>query len=156
RDGSGTADASGVTYYGNAQSRTRAVGPDLNLAINVTGARVHDTGDGFTITEALQGLIDAVRTNDAAQITTALDDVIQARDHLLDAATEAGTVAQRLDQAAEHLANTRLEVERQRSATEDADLAETITNLQRSQTSLQATLQVLATLKQTSLLDFLR
>ncbi|QXD17141.1 flagellar hook-associated protein FlgL [Rhodocaloribacter litoris] len=156
QDFSGTADGAGVTYYGNGGARLRAVGPDLDVGVNLTGQRVLDTGQGFTITEAFQGLIDAIRTHDSAQIQTALDNVITARDHLLDMGTEAGNLANRLDRAGEYLRDARFEFERRRSAHEDADLAETITELQRTQTNLQATLQVMASLNQTTLLDFLR
>ena len=156
QDGSATADAAGITYYGNDAARARAVGPDLELDVNITGAHVLDTGKGFTITEAFQGLIDAVRTYDAEQIDTALADVISARDHLLDVATEAGNKAVRLDQINGQLQSARIEFESQRSYYEDADITEVALDMSRAETSLQATLQMMADIQQNTLLDYLR
>lgn len=154
-DASGTSDGAGVTYYGNTGNRTRAIGPGLTLDVNIDGRELIDTGSGFTITESLQGLIDALRAGDAAQITTAVDDVLTARDHVLDQTTLAGTMANRLDAADNQLGNAVIRLEEQRSRTEDADLTETITELQRVETGLQATLQTMATIQQNSLLNFL-
>ncbi|WP_457651501.1 flagellar hook-associated protein FlgL [Rhodocaloribacter sp.] len=156
QDGSATADGAGITYYGNDDGRTRAVGPDVDLDVNITGQRILDTGSGFTITEAFQGLIDAVRTNDATQIDTALGDLITARDHILDTATEAGNLANRLGQINDQLGTARIEFESQRSYYEDADVTEVVLDLNRTETSLQATLQMMATIRQNTLLDFIR
>lgn len=156
QDGSATSDGAGITYYGNDDGRTRAVGPDVDLDVNITGQRILDTGSGFTITEAFQGLIDAVRTNDATQIDTALGDLITARDHILDTATEAGNLANRLDRINDQLGAARIEFESQRSYYEDADVTEVVLELNRTETSLQATLQMMATIQQNTLLDFIR
>ncbi len=155
QDGSATADGAGVTYYGNDDGRTRAVGPDTDLDVNITGQRILDTGSGFTVTEAFQGLIDAVRTNDATQIDTALGDLITARDHLLDTATEAGNLANRLDRINVQIGSARIEFESRRSHYEDADITEVILDLNRTETSLQATLQMVASIQQNTLLNFI-
>lgn len=156
QDGSATADGAGITYYGNDEDRTRAVGPDVDLDVNITGERVLDTGNGYTITEAFQGLIDAIRTNDASQIDTALADVIEARDHILDTASEAGNKANRLEQINGQLSSARIAFESQRSYYEDADITEVALEMNRAETSLQATLQMMATIQQNTLLDFIR
>ncbi len=155
QDGSATADGAGVTYYGNDDGRTRAVGPDTDLDVNITGQRILDTGSGFTVTEAFQGLIDAIRTNDTTQIDTALGDLITARDHLLDTATEAGNLANRLDRINDQIGTARIEFESRRSYYEDADITEVILDLNRTETSLQATLQMVASIQQNTLLNFI-
>ncbi len=155
RDASGTSDGAGVTYYGNTGTRTRAIGPGSTLDVNIDGQALFDTGSGFTITESLQSLIDALRAGDATQITTALDDVVTARDHVLDMASTAGTIANRLDTADAQLGSAVIRIEEQRSRVEDTDLAVTLVELQRVNTGLQATLQTMASIQQNSLLNYL-
>lgn len=145
-----------VNYNGNTGSLTRQIGPAVTVDINIDGDRLHDTGGGFTITEALQGLIDAVRLGDQAQIDTAVGQVQTARNHVVDLGAEAGTVANRLDTADAFLRESILITEGQQSLAEDTDYIETFTELQNVQTSLQAALRATATTLQTSILDYLR
>lgn len=145
-----------VNYNGNTGSLTRQIGPAITLDINITGDRLHDTGSGFTITEAVQDLIDAVRLGDQAQIDTAIGRVETARDHVTDLGAEAGTTSNRLVNADAFLRESILITEGQQSEIEDADYIETFTELQNVQTSLQAALRATATTLQTSILDYLR
>jgi flagellar hook-associated protein 3 FlgL len=156
QDSAAGSDAAGVSYYGNAFDRTRAVGPGTTLAVGIPGSRVFDPGAGYTLTDSLRELADALRTGDTTQMQTTLDQVIVARDHLLHLGTEAGTLANRLDTTYDYLDQALLETEEQRTHAEDADLTETILNLEKNQTGLQAALQALATVQQQTLLDYLR
>ena len=149
-------DGAGVTYNGNDAGRTRAIGPGLNLNIGISGARVNDPGTGLTLAESLQELADAIRTGDDAQMETALENTITARDYLIGLGAEAGTLANRLDQADSQLGEATINVAAQRSSLEDADLAETLLAIQQNETSLQAALQTVASLQQQTLLDYLR
>lgn len=144
-----------VTYTGNDGDRSRQIGPDLRLQINLSGADVWDAG-GFTITDALQDLIDAARTGDPADIDDAFGRVVAARDHIVSQGAEAGAIGARLNLAEHQLREGILLAEGRRSELVDADAAETMMHLQREQTHLQAALQVTAQVMQISLLDFLR
>ncbi|MFQ5571897.1 MAG: flagellin [Rhodothermales bacterium] len=148
--------AGSVVYNGNTGGRTRQIGDNLRLDINITGDRILDTGAGYSITDSLQNLADAIRTNDPAQLDTALDQVITARDHVIELGAEAGGIANRLDTAATQLREATLRVDARRSQLEDADLAETIMEFQRAQTDYQAALKVTGSVLQMSLVDFLR
>ncbi len=150
-DGTATGDLSG--------RRVRRIGPDADLAVNVTGDRVNvyaDGGDGpaQTVTGALQALADALRSGEGLE--DAVGEVEQARDHLIAVAGEYGETGRRLSTAEVQLADAALLAERRRSELEDADLFEVTAGIQRAQVQLQATLQTLATVEQRSLLDYLR
>lgn len=145
-----------VTYVGDEVERTRQIGPDTTLGINITGQELFDTGAGFMITDAVAGLADALRAGDQTLIQDALGQVRSARDHVLSAAAEAGTIANRLDAAETQLKDTMFELESRRSRLEEADYAETVMKYQRAQYGMQAALRVSADVLQTTLLDFLR
>ncbi len=150
-----------VVYNGNNQTRLLEIAPGLQLPINLTGNdvwEVDENGDGvadFTITEAWQDLIDALRADDTAQIQSAMARVEAARDHLLNRIAQVGETSRRLSMAETELQNARLRLETQRGELEDADFAEIAVRLQRNQLGLEATLQVTSRLLQTSLLNYL-
>ncbi|MFT5144740.1 MAG: flagellin-like hook-associated protein FlgL, partial [Thalassolituus oleivorans] len=62
----------------------------------------------------------------------------------------------RLSHLFEQASSVQLRLKQERSSIEDADIAETITDLQRNQTSLQAAMQAVAGLYQNTLLNYLR
>ncbi|GAB5519420.1 MAG: flagellin [Rhodothermales bacterium] len=144
----------GMAYQGNNGTRTRQIGPGVTLDIGVTGAEVNDTGAGFTVIEAMQGAIDTLRAG--GNMDTAIEQLTEARDHIVSKGAEVGSVANRLDTAYNQLSSANLSLEEQRSALQDADYAEVITEFQRAQTGLQAALQVSAQTMRVSLLDYLR
>ncbi len=150
-----------VSYNGNNQTRLQEIAPGLQVAINLPGNavwEVDENGDGtpdFTITEAWQDLINALRADDTAQIQTAMARVEAARNHLLDRIAQVGETTRRLSIAETELQSARLRLETQRSQLEDADFAQIAVQLQRNQLSLEATLQVTSRLLQTSLLNYL-
>lgn len=150
-----TASGTTVTYNGNAGNRTRQIGPDYEMAINIDGQRLHEMPDGTTITGALQSLIDAVKSGDQPQIEAAMGQVQAARDHVIELGGEAGSMAERITMAREQVGDAERIAQQRRSEAQDADYAETIVNLHRTQTSLQAALQVTASIMGTSLLDYL-
>lgn len=151
-----TAVAATVTYSGNADGRQRHIGRDLTMNINIDGQTVHDTSQGFTITEALQGLVDALRSGDQSNLDAAIDQVSIARDHLIDLGGEAGSMANRLDLAERQLTDASFMVESRRSELEDLDFAEALAAFQQTQIGLQAAVRVASSVLNTTLLDYLR
>lgn len=148
-------DGAGVSYYGNASEVMRNTGEEIRTSVGVTGARF-TSGGGVAITESLGSLRDALNANDTAAIQSALDDVITGRDFAIDTTAEVGVKAERLAEMSSQFAELRIRNEAHRSGIQDADIAETISNLQRSQTGLQAAMQAVASLYQNSLLNYLR
>ncbi|NNE70160.1 MAG: hypothetical protein HKN29_07310 [Rhodothermales bacterium] len=148
-------DGAGVSYYGNSDEVVRNAGEELRISVGVTGARFTAAG-GNAITESLGALKDALNANDTAAIQAAMEDVIVSRDFAIDLTAEVGVKADRLADMASQFSELRIRNEAHRSGIQDADVAETITNLQRSQTGLQAAMQAVASLYQNSLLNYLR
>jgi len=154
-DNSVGSDAAGVSYAGNSSPLERAVGVDLRLNVGMAGSRMTSAG-GVSLTGAVASLRDALLTNDSTNIKSALADVIAARDHAINLTSESGVAAERLVSMRDQVAANNLRVIEQRSAIEDANLAETISDIQKNQFGLQAALQALSTIYQTSILNYLR
>ncbi len=157
-EGEPTADLSG--------ERRRQIGPSLNddpaldsnrMKINITGDEVLNVAGGGTIIEALDDLIDVMEgTAPMEDFDDILGAVDNARDHLVDRAAQAGSIVERLSLAEDQLRESTFTAEQQRSELEDVDFYELATDFQRTQASLQATLQMTSSTLQTTLLDFLR
>ncbi len=135
-------------------SRTRAIGPGVNLKVNVTGREVHDTGQGYTIIDSLRNLSLALRTP-GGDVQTALGEVQTSHKHLIDVGARNGATLNRMDRIEEQLTEANLRVRSRQSDLEDADLLETMTALQKAQTSLEASLKVTASMLRTTLLDYI-
>lgn len=150
-------DAGGnPTHTPISGERQRPIGQDQTLTVNITGKELHQMGGGQTITGALDNLIEAVDPSATpSDIQGALEDVINARDHVLSKGAKAGTIGQRLSVAEDQLQAATLNAERRQSEAEDADLAKVASDLQQKQTQLQAALKAVATTQQTSLLNHL-
>jgi flagellar hook-associated protein 3 FlgL len=149
--------AGAVTYGGNAGEREVQISETATAKVNLSGQAVHDTGAGFTITDALIGLASALRGDAGApSMEAAIGQIEQSREHVFSMSAEAGERASRLEMAHERIEAMRLNATAERSYVEDADYLETATELQRAETRMQAALQVGARSMQTSLLDYLR
>lgn len=155
-DSGPSADASGVTYNGNAGNISRSIGDDVDVDVNFDGDTVNNTSSGLTATEALAALASAIRSGDADAINAAIEDTTTARDHVLTLTASIGGTSQRLQSTEEQLANTILAVSARRSAIEDADLASTVTELQLEQLRMQAATQALLSIQQLDITNFLR
>lgn len=145
-----------VTYNGNSGARERHIGRDLSMTINIDGNALQTMGNGYTITEAVQGLIDGVRAGDPVAIDAAIGQVAGARDHVIDLGGQAGAMANRLTLAQTQLRDASHLAESRRSEMEDLDFAEALTKFQKSQMGLQAAVQVASSVLNTTLLDYLR
>ena len=156
-----TSDSAGVVYYGNQDNVQRNIGPESSLVINVSGEdvwNVDENGDGaadFTITESIQSFIDALRANDTEAMSTSLDQIESARDHLINTNAQIGSTINRLDLSENQLVDASVVIARQKSEIQDTDFAETLVEYQRAQTSLQTTLQITGSILQTTLLNFI-
>lgn len=139
--------------------RQRTIGPGASLNINIAGTDLveFDPGSGpSTITTTLENLLTAVQSGNPTQLDTALQELIAARDHVIERSAEAGTIGERLQLAERQLNDAALVAEGRRSAYEEVDYADTLMRFQQAQTGLQAALKVSADILQTSLLDYLR
>ena len=124
----------------------------------MTGQRAQTLPDGTAPTDALRALADALRADDGPAITTALGAVTAARDHFLELEleSESGEVSARLTEAEAQLLGADVRAQARRSELEDADLFTVASGLQTTQGHLEAALRTVATVRQRSLLDYLR
>ncbi len=156
QDSSGTADAAGVTYYGDDGDRIRTMGDDLDVRINLSGQDVFVQSSGTTLTESLTILVDAIRSGDPDAIENGLSEATAARDHVLALVGSAGATSRRMGIAEDQLRQSSIRIEARRSAAEDTDLTQTITDLQRHQLGLQAATQAMLALRQLDITNFLQ
>lgn len=138
-----------------AGDRTRRIGPNVDVALNVSGEAVQTVPSGGLATDALQTLAAALRADDGAAIEAALAGIEEARDHFLGLESSHSEVAARLTEAEVQLTDADLRARSRQSELEDANLYEVATGLQRTQSHLEATLKTIASTSQRSLLDYL-
>jgi flagellar hook-associated protein 3 FlgL len=151
----GAAVVDSVTYNGDRGDIPLLTGDRLDVIINSDGMETF--GDLFErlgrLQQALQNPDAAAGAAQAAQEITGLE---AALDRLRTARAEGAVKYQRLESAQDRLAQMRLKIEDALDATQNADMAEAITELKALETAYETTLASAARILQTSLIDFLR
>jgi flagellar hook-associated protein 3 FlgL len=143
------------TYAGNTGVVSRQIGPGVQVPINVDGASV--------IGDDTSGLLATLRTisadlksnNTSALQTTDLTALDTASDNVSTIRATVGARGDRMTTALSRLQQLEQSSTEQLSNTEDADMAETITNYSQQQAVYQAALKAGANIIQPSLMDFL-
>lgn len=150
------------TYAGDAGTITRAIGPGVEIPINTDVRALLGDGQGARDDKLLNTLrdiadhlrggttadADALRTTDLQRLDANLDVLNGIR-------ADVGARTNRLDIAASRLSGLALNTTKLLSDTEDADMAQTITQYTTQQAAYSAALKAGANIVQTSLLDFL-
>jgi flagellar hook-associated protein 3 FlgL len=138
----------------------REIGPNVQMSINVVGLEFLGQGQGAGDNGLLHVLRDAVedlRTGNAADLRgTDMGRLEQNFDLLLEVRAENGAKTNRLEAALGRLSQLEESVLGQLSKTEDADIAETLIDLNSQTAAYQAALRAGASIVQSSLMDFLR
>ena len=147
------------TYSGDAATQLREIGPGVTLGVNVRGDEV--LGGTAGATGNMLGVLRDISTHLRAGETSALgNDDLKALngqiDNVLAVRARVGAGVNRLDTASNRLAEIEESTTSMLSNTEDADMAEVITNFSTQQAVYQSALNAGARIVQTSLLDFLR
>ena len=146
------------SYSGDAASQLREIGPGVTLAVNVHGDEVLGgaSGSSGNLLGVLRDVATHLRSGDTAALGNgdikAVSDQI---DNLLAVQARVGAGMNRLDTASSRLAQIEESTTSMLSNTEDADMAEVITNYSTQQAVYQSALNAGARIVQTSLLDFL-
>ena len=149
----GVGDA--VTYQGNSESQSIAVGPNQTTQIVLPGDQVF-TGATTNIFDDLSDLLTALETNNGAGIEVGIGTLDQATGQISLAQGQIGAIANRLDTARETSLAVSSALQQMLSDQTDTDLATALTELQVQQTAYQATSQTFSRLFDSSLLRFLR
>ncbi len=154
-DNSAGADVSGVTYYGDDRTLQRTIGDDFDVDINISGTAINTLPSGDSITGVLSELATAIRTGDADVITTALEKMDEASNHVLTQTARMGGRSQRMTVSEGQLKNSIFLTTSRRSEAQDADIAETVSALQLEQLRMQAATQALLSIRQLDITNFL-
>jgi flagellar hook-associated protein 3 FlgL len=141
-----------VIFNGNNKDRDLNIGPDQSIATNLGGGLTFQK-PGADVFQSLIDLRDNLRSG-----KNVLQDIGSIRDsmnHVLDQVTELNSRIQILELTRGRLESAQTLNLSLLSQTEDADLAQTILDIQRNQNILQASLAVGANVIPPSLLQFL-
>jgi flagellar hook-associated protein 3 FlgL len=111
---------------------------------------------GVNVFNVLKKLETALRTNDKESIQQSLDNVDQAINQVIVARSRLGARIMTIDNTHESLRKGTVEAKTLESKLEDADAFELFTDINKSQSTLQASLSTSGRLIQPSLLDFLK
>lgn len=113
-------------------------------------------GSGVNLFNLMQGLEVALRTNDKFGIQEALEPLDQALDQINLARAEIGGRVNQLIASSEGIQKSIVDNKVTNSQIEDADIFQVMTDLNRSDSTLKATLETSSKLMNLSLLDFLK
>lgn len=144
-----------VTYAGNSESQSIAVGKNQTIQVTVPGDQIF-TGATTNLFDSIKNLLTALEANNGSGIETGISTLDQAITQVAAARGQVGALDNRLTttqaalQGALHLVQTSL------SQDQDIDLADAISNLTRQQTALQAAARSANALFDNSLLNFLK
>lgn len=146
-------DASG-TYVGDAGAVSRVVGDNNTVTVSANGPAVFGSGK-TDVFAALSNIATALRTNPSA-LSGSLATLSGALSTVSAARSAEGAAYEQVQQAQTTQITADTAMKTQLSGIEDVDLAEMAIKVTTANTAYQAALQTTATVRQLSLLDFLR
>lgn len=138
-------------YQGN--SNPMLIDIDRNRAAEVTVDGGSVVGDLFTV---FDDLIAAVRAGDSAAIDVGIAGLSSAFDRVTNAQSRVGNTLSIIEGHKMRLGDMRRAADARRSTLEDANLAESITAMQRADAAHRAALGAVSSASRLSLLDYLR
>jgi len=153
-------DGATDTFQGDTSTLVaRQVGPGVSLEVGITAESFLGSGsapgDGKLL-DTLRSVAANLRSGDSAGMKADLAKLDTNLDEVHSSRALNGARQNRLDAALSRMGQVEEATTRQLSDTEDADIAETLIQLNSQQTAYQAALKVGANILQTSLMDFLR
>jgi flagellar hook-associated protein 3 FlgL len=144
-----------VSYQGNSESQSIAVGPNQTTQIVLPGDQVF-TGGTTNIFDDLSNLLTALESNNGAGIEAGIAGLDQATSQIGLAQGQIGAIANRLDTAQGTSQVVSEVIQKVLSDQTDTDLSTALTEFQLQETAYQATSQMFTRLFDSSLLRFLR
>jgi len=144
-----------VSYQGNGESQSIAVGPNQTTQIVLPGDQVF-AGATTNIFDGLANLLTALEANNGAGIEAGIGNLDQAIGQISLAQGQIGAIANRLDQAYGISLVVSEAIQNVLSDQTDTDLAAALTELRLQETAYEATSQTFSRLFDLSLLRFLR
>lgn len=142
-----------VEYHGDDGVIDFEIAPNELITVNITGDRLMQGGlDIFDLVNQLEA---AFRNNDAETVGSLLDPLEDAANQVRAERSLKGNIGRRLEIAGSQMEKIKIDMEEFRSRYEDADILETITQLQQQEQSFQAALSVTGRVSSLSILDYI-
>ena len=144
-----------VSYQGNSESQSIAVGPNQTTQIVLPGDQVF-TGGTTNVFNGLMNLLTALEGNNGAGIEVGIGALDQMTAQFSSAQGQIGAIANRLETAQGTAQVVSEAIQKILSSQTDTDLATALTELKLQETAYEATSQTFSRLFDLSLLKFLR
>jgi len=146
-------DAAGVvTYTGSNQDRVISISDSQQVVSNIRG----DDPAFSAAFSAFQGFQTALNNNDTAAIQTALGNLNNAGDAIINLTSDAGARLSAARISRTSFEDMKLSLDKQLNQHESVDIPAVVAQMQQSRIALQAAYQQIAQLKSLSLTNFLR
>jgi flagellar hook-associated protein 3 FlgL len=150
-----TLQLDGSLVFATGKQTAIPIGDGQSVEPSVSAGEVLKIDQGRDIGQVLTSLIASLDTG-AAPTATDRDDLAKIAEQVTQAQTSVGARAVRVDLQAAYYTEAATQREDTRSAIEDVDATQAITELQKTMTILQATQASFSKLSQLSLFDYLR
>jgi flagellar hook-associated protein 3 FlgL len=153
-----TQAADGIISGYLGDHRTLSVNIDRNRTVQISydAQQVLQGSDSQDLFTTLQGLIDSIRANDQAGVTSGLAGLTRAFDRLVGVQSGVGAQLNALEEQTARLGDMRYATVERLSKDEEANMAQAITKMNQANTIYQAALGAVATRSKQSLLDYLK
>lgn len=149
----------GTAYNGDNKEKEIEISQDTYIKQNITGDRLFKgvgVPDGVDMFSVFNDVIEAIRAGDTAAINVALEDFDKSAAQVQGFQSLVGARTNILDNTLSRLDDYNINLQTLLSGTEDADLAEAITELSKKETAYQASMGSAQKLISESLFDLLR
>jgi len=153
-----------VLYNGDNGTLEFEISPNELIDVNISGNGLmmgDFDNDGTTdpgavdIFSLVTNLEQELQANNPAGIEALMDPLETAANQVRGQRSLKGNIGHRLEIARDHMEQIKIDMETFRSRFEDADILETITNLEKQQQSFQAALSVTGKVSELSILDYI-
>lgn len=153
-----------VIYNGDNGAVDFEIAPNELINVNINGNSLMQgdanndgavDANGIDIFAVMATLEENLRAGDTSGLEQSLDDLDIAANQVRGQRSLKGNIGKRLETAQSHMEKIKIDMEAFRSRFEDADVLETITDLQQQQQSFQAALSVTGKVSELSILDYL-
>ncbi|MBW6510128.1 MAG: flagellar hook-associated protein FlgL [Desulfuromonadales bacterium] len=142
-----------VIYQGDTGVVEFEIAPNELITVNLAGNRLMQ--DPIDIFGLVTQLAAALRSDDPAAVAALIDPLEDAANQIRAERSLKGNIGRRLEIAGSQMEKIKIDMEAFRSRYEDADLIETITQLQQQEQSFQAALNVTGRVSSLSILDYI-
>lgn len=147
--------ATGYTYQGDAGEINLVIDKEVTMAVNIPGDRVFGSG-ASNVMAVLDDLYADLMSNNVPGIQAAVTDIDAAMDQIANVRADIGGRLNHLERLGNNLDERDLNWKTFLSDVEDTDLAETVSEISKTEVALQSLRQSGAEILSQSLLNFLK